>query len=58
MKREVISFTAAKPRDIIARDMMDRNGPFKAKVECDQRKYRRNQKHRKNFSDYSDRFYR
>lgn len=57
MKREIITFTAVKSRNVIARDMMDRNGPYKPKVERNQKQYSRNGKYRKNFSDYSDRFY-
>jgi hypothetical protein len=58
MKREIISFSVAKPRNFVARDMLNRDGPFKPRVENTQREYRRNDKHRKNYSDYNDRFYR
>jgi hypothetical protein len=59
MKREVISFTAPKARNTVARDMLDRDGPYRAKVERSQKQFRRNEKHRnKSFSDYSERFYR
>lgn len=58
MKREIISFKIAKPRNIVSRDMLDRDGPYSAKVERNRREYRRNDKHRKNFLDYTERFYR
>lgn len=57
MKREVISFKSPKARNTVARAMLDRDGPYRPRVEADRRRSKRNEKHRKNFWDYSDRFY-
>ena len=48
MKREIMSFSVEpmKPRNRVAQDMFDRSGPYKAKVQKDERRYQRREKHR------------
>lgn len=57
MKSQILTVTVAKPRDYVARNMLDRDSVYRARVETNQRQYRRNEKHRKNFSEYTERFY-
>lgn len=57
MKKEVISFNSPKPRNTVARAMLDRDGPYRPKIEADRRRSKRNDKHRKNYLDYSERYY-
>lgn len=57
MKTEVIAFKSPKPRNTVARAMFDRDGPYRPKVEADRKRGKRNDKHRKNYLDYSERFY-
>jgi hypothetical protein len=47
-----------KPRNLIARSMFDRAGPYSAKHERNEILYRRQRKHRGSWMDYDERFYR
>ena len=53
MKRDIISFVIEpiKPRNRVCEDMLDRNGPYKARREKNQVQYQRREKHRRRFYD-------
>lgn len=48
MKRDILSFTVEpmKPRNRVAEDMFDRNGPYKPKKIKNVVQYQRGEKHR------------
>lgn len=55
MKREIISFSV--PRAKRRTDFLFHDGEFRPRSEKNQKQYKRQDKHRKNHSDYSERFY-
>jgi len=54
MKREIFSFKieTMKPRNRVAEDMFDRDGPYKPKRVERKDTYRRREKHSKQYSDF------
>jgi hypothetical protein len=51
VKREVISFTlkSVKPRDPMAKELLDRDGPYRARRVDPKTAYQRKPKHRSKF---------
>jgi hypothetical protein len=55
MKREILSFSV--PRTKRRTDFLFNDGEFRPRSEKNQKQYKRQNKHRKNLLDYTDRFY-